>query len=80
MRYCIKRIFILPDTLKKTKEVIAKYYQDIGWFKEDIEESLGEVKTWKDMESYFDEFDADELNDLEEYFEVEYGRKIVEKE
>lgn len=80
MRYCIKRIFILPDTLEKTKEVIAKYYQDIGWFKEDIEESLGEVKTWKDMESYFDEFDADELNDLEEYFEVEYGSKIVEKE
>lgn len=80
MRYYIKRIFILPDTLEKTKEVIAKYYQDIGWFKEDIEESLGEVKTWKDMESYFDEFDADELNDLEEYFEVEYGSKIVEKE
>lgn len=80
MRYCIKRIFILPDTLEKTKEVIANYYQDIGWFKEDIEESLGEVKAWKDMESYFDEFDADELNDLEEYFDVEYGSELVEKE
>lgn len=80
MRYCIKRTFILPDTLEETKEVLANYYKDINWFEESIEEVLEKIKTWKDMESHFDEFDDEELNELEAYFDIEYGSKIVEKE
>lgn len=80
MKYCIKRTFILPDTLEETKKIFAKYYQDIGWFKESIEEVLEKIKTWKDMESHFDELDDEELNELEAYFDIEYGSEIVEKE
>ena len=80
MKYCIKRTFILPDTLEETKEVFADYYRDIQWFEESIEEVLETIKTWKDMESYFDELDDYELNELESYFEVEYGSELIEKE
>jgi hypothetical protein len=80
MRYCIKRTFILPNTVEETKEILAQYYKDIEWSEEDIEEILKDVKTWKDVESFFDEFEDYEFNELEQYFDVEYGSELVEKE
>lgn len=80
MRYYIKRTFILPDTVEETKEILAQYYKDIYWFEESIEEILKDVKTWKDVESFFDKFDCQEFDELERYFDVEYGSELVEKE
>jgi hypothetical protein len=80
MRYCIKRTFILPNTVEETKEILAQYYKDINWFEESIEEILKDVKTWKDVESFLDEYDDQEFNELEQYFDVEYGSELVEKE
>lgn len=80
MRYCIKRTFILPNTVEETKEILVQYYKDIYWFEESIEEILKDVKTWKDVESFLDNFDNQEFDELEQYFDVEYGSELVEKE
>lgn len=80
MRYYIKAIFVLPNTVEETKEILAQYYKDIYWDDDEINEMLSFIKTWEDVRNFLDTYDNDELHDLVPYFEVEYGRELTEEE
>lgn len=80
MRYCIKTILVLPSTVEETKKILAEYHKDLLWDDDEIDEILGDIKTWKDVENFLDTFDASELYDLGPYFDTEYGSELIEKE
>lgn len=80
MRYYIKAIFVLPNTVEETKEILAQYYKNIYWDDDEINEMLSFIKTWEDVRNFLDTYDNDELHDLVPYFEVEYGRELTEEE
>lgn len=80
MRYYIKTVFVLPNTVEETKEILAQYYKDICWDDDEINEMLSFIKTWEDVKNFLDTYDNDEFPDLVPYFEVEYGRELTEEE
>lgn len=80
MRYYIKAIFVLPNTVEETKEILAQYYKNIYWDDDEINEMLSFIKTWEDVKNFLDTYDDDEFHDLVSYFEVEYGRELTEEE
>ncbi len=79
MKYCVKTILVLPNTVEETKETFVEYYKDYHWDDDEIDEILGDIKTWKDVEDFLDTCGDEELRDLEPYFETEYGRGLTEK-
>ena len=79
MKYYVKTILVLPNTVEKTKETFVEYYKDYHWDDDEIDEVLGDMKTWEDVENFLDTLDDEELRDLGPYFETEYGRELTKK-
>ena len=80
MKYCVKTVVVLPDTVEETKEKLIDFLRDCYLDDDEIAELTDGMKTWEDVRSFLITYDVDELYALAPWFSDYYNEKVIEKE
>lgn len=80
MKYCVKTVVVLPDTVEETKEKLIDYLRDCYLDDNEIAELIGDIKTWEDVRAFLTSYDVDELYALAPWFSDFYNEKVIERE
>lgn len=80
MKYCVKTVVVLPDTVEETKEKLINFLRDCYLDDNEIAELTDNMKTWEDVRAFLIDYDVDELYALAPWFSDFYNEKVIEKE